>query len=48
MWDVHTHTHQKTHIHYGNYDLCVFGGGNLSGAVTVKGDSCAGDNWFAL
>lgn len=45
-WDVHTHTHKETHIHYANYELCT--GGKLSREVTVKGDSYAGDSWFSL
>lgn len=49
-----THT-RKIHISYVNDELCVFGGGvgwgrggNLSGAVTVKGDPCAAESGFAL
>lgn len=31
-----------THGHLVKYELCS--GGNLSGAFSVKGDSCAGDS----
>lgn len=44
MCGMCTHTQNNR---YAKYELFVLGG-NLSGAVTVKGIPVAGDSWFAF
>ena len=46
LWDVRAHTHKETHIHYVNYKLSIRE--KLSREMTVEGESCTKDSWFAL